>query len=168
MEFNYWKRRQEFEKEQAVQRELYRKAGMSEAAIDEMYRFDLEVFRSERVYCRHTKQMKGFSISDEAGDDDTGKATGSKLRLQETLSVGMPLTDPERRDGWIDELDDEQLVRAILKLKPDDVELITLYAIEGYSVGEIADKQGVSHPTISKKLSRIKKNLNFFPNEATN
>ena len=44
MEFNYGLERKRFEREWHKLRQQYRKAGMDENAINEMYAFDLEIF----------------------------------------------------------------------------------------------------------------------------
>lgn len=44
-----------------------------------------------------------------------------------------------------------------MKLKTADIELVTLFAFDGYSVVDIARLQGVSHQNVSKKIERIKK-----------
>ena len=41
----------------------------------------------------------------------------------------------------------------------NDKELLTLYFFDGYSQSEIAAFYGISQKNISKKISRIKKNL---------
>lgn len=48
------------------------------------------------------------------------------------------------------------------KIKIEDIELLTLFAIEGYTVVEIAKLQGVTHGNVSQKISRIKKFLKNF------
>lgn len=62
----------------------------------------------------------------------------------------------------MDEIGSEALSAALQNLSTEDIELLTLYVFDGYSVTEIAAKQGVAQPTISKKLARIKKFLKKF------
>jgi RNA polymerase sigma factor (sigma-70 family) len=75
-------------------------------------------------------------------------------------------TDPNRRYGWMDEIDSCQLSSFLKKLNQSDIELITLYAFDGYTVTEIAQLLSVTQPTISKKITRIQKNLKKIFGEA--
>lgn len=52
MEFNYGLERKRFEREWNKLRQQYRKAGMDEEAIAEMYAFDLELFNDERAIAK--------------------------------------------------------------------------------------------------------------------
>ena len=159
MKFNYGYEKRKFDEEWKKLRKEYEAAGMDADAIDEMYRFDLDAFRAERVYCRHTHLMKSFSLAEGHDEgDDAGKAYG-KNRIEEKLSVEMPLTDPDRRYGWIDELDDEELVRAIRRLDNEELDLITNLSIEGLSQVEIANGRGVTKQTVNEKWQKIRKKL---------
>ena len=69
--------------------------------------------------------------------------------------------------SWIGEVEDERLLAGLEKLSREDLELLTLYAHEGYTVTEISKLFGVSHPTISIKIKRITKFLKNFNFDAT-
>mgnify|MGYP002455497614 FL=1 len=53
-------------------------------------------------------------------------------------------------------------------MKVEDLEIITMYAYEGYDITEISKVYGVSRPTISIKIKRITKFLKNFNFNATN
>ena len=53
----------------------------------------------------------------------------------------------------------ELLYEMVSMLPEEDQDLYRLYYTEGYSQEEIAEKNGVSQNTVSKKLRRIKKQL---------
>ncbi|MEQ2694153.1 sigma factor-like helix-turn-helix DNA-binding protein [Faecalibacterium butyricigenerans] len=57
---------------------------------------------------------------------------------------------------------------ALETLKTEDLEIITMYAYEGYDITEISKVYGVSRPTISIKIKRITKFLKNFNFNATN
>lgn len=68
MEFNYGLERKRFEREWNKLRQQYRKAGMDEEAIAEMYAFDLELFNDERAIAKweqpfHPIAMKATTTS---------------------------------------------------------------------------------------------------------
>ena len=66
------------------------------------------------------------------------------------------------------EIENEQLLTALETLKTEDLEIITMYAYEGYDITEISKVYGVSRPTISIKIKRITKFLKNFNFNATN
>ena len=55
MSFNNGRERRKFEAAWKKLRMEYAAAGMDAEAIEEMYQFDLETFRSERRYAEHTQ-----------------------------------------------------------------------------------------------------------------
>ena len=71
-------------------------------------------------------------------------------------------------DSKIGEIENEQLLTALETLKVEDLEIITMYAYEGYDITEISKVYGVSRPTISIKIKRITKFLKNFNFNATN
>ena len=66
----------------------------------------------------------------------------------------------------MDEIDSCQLSSFLKKLNQSDIELITLYAFDGYTVTEIAQLLSVAQPTVSKKIIRIQKRLKEILGEA--
>lgn len=165
MGFNYGYERKKFEAEWKKLRKEYALAGMSEDAIDELYRFDLDSFNAERAYRKHTQPMKGFTETEErsvAGD----VLSPMQKHFLKSLSIEARITDPDRRFAWIDELDDEEIVKALKTLPESDIDLLTLYAIEEYTVTEISRMQGIAQPTVTKKITRLKRFLKNFSSEA--
>lgn len=69
MEFNYGLERKRFEREWNKLRQQYRKAGMDEEAIAEMYAFDLELFNDERAIAKWEQPFT--SDSDESNNDES-------------------------------------------------------------------------------------------------
>ena len=74
----------------------------------------------------------------------------------------------DERFASIGEIENEQLLTALETLKVEDLEIITMYAYEGYDITEISKVYGVSRPTISIKIKRITKFLKNFNFNATN
>ena len=160
MGFNNYVARSRFEDNWSKLREDYAAAGMNPEAIEAMYQFDLTVYRSDRRYHEHV-----LDDCFQKFDGDIDCAADSEVlreKFLDSIAIMPQETDSSRRDSWIDELDSPHLAEAVQQMSPLDIELLTLYAIEGYGVGEIAAMQGVSQPTISKKLKRIKNFLKKF------
>lgn len=146
MQFNYAKERKSFDENWKKLRVEYRQAGMTEEEIQIMYEYDLNVFRQRRIYCLHNE-------SSEEMEEKQNPIFMESIRLEDTdrQNIG--------RNSWLDELDNMKLYTAIQKLKKDDIEILTLWAIEKYTVTEIAKMQSVSQQAISKNVMRIKKFL---------
>ena len=146
MQFNYAKERKQFDEEWKKMRGEYRVAGMSEEDIQIMYEFDLTVFRQQRTYCLHNE-------SREEMEEKQNPIYMESIRIEDTEQLGIG------RNSWLDELDNKKLYKAIQKLKKEDIEILSLWAIKGYSATEIAKLKKVSQQAISKKVMRIKKFL---------
>ena len=64
MGFNYAKEKRKFDQEWAVLRALYESHGMEQEAIDSLYEFDLQWFRSRRTYENHTQPFPAESYEE--------------------------------------------------------------------------------------------------------
>ena len=144
-------------------RKQYEDAGMSSEAIQAMYDYDWSVFNANRSYQNHTQEMvaPSFEQSEESYSPLMNK-------YQEAVSVTDTYHETKSRFAWIGEIENEQLLTALETLKTEDLEIITMYAYEGYDITEISKVYGVSRPTISIKIKRITKFLKNFNFNATN
>jgi RNA polymerase sigma factor (sigma-70 family) len=144
-------------------RKQYEDAGMSSEAIQAMYDYDWSVFNANRSYQNHTQEMAApsFEQSEESYSPLMNK-------YQEAVSVTDTYHETKSRFAWIGEIENEQLLTALETLKTEDLEIITMYAYEGYDITEISKVYGVSRPTISIKIKRITKFLKSFNFNATN
>ena len=163
MGFNYGLEKKNFDSQWAMTRKQYEDAGMSSGAIQAMYDFDWSVFNANRSYQNHTQEMAApsFEQSEESYSPLMNK-------YQEAVSVTDTYHETKSRFAWIGEIENEQLLTALETLKTEDLEIITMYAYEGYDITEISKVYGVSRPTISIKIKRITKFLKNFNFNATN
>ena len=163
MGFNYGLGKKNFDSQWAMTRKQYEDAGMSSEAIQAMYDFDWSVFNANRSYQNHTQEMAApsFEQSEESYSPLMNK-------YQEAVSVTDTYHETKSRFAWIGEIENEQLLTALETLKTEDLEIITMYAYEGYDITEISKVYGVSRPTISIKIKRITKFLKNFNFNATN
>ena len=163
MGFNYGLEKKNFDSQWAVTRKQYEDAGMSSEAIRAMYDYDWSVFNANRSYQNHTQEMAApsFEQSEESYSPLMNK-------YQEAVSVTDTYHETKSRFAWIGEIENEQLLTALETLKVEDLEIITMYAYEGYDITEISKVYGVSRPTISIKIKRITKFLKNFNFNATN
>lgn len=146
MGFNYAAEKKRFDREWDKLRREYTEAGMETWSIQLMYEFDMELFRSQRTYETHTQPIP--DEYDPAQYALFRKYVSSISTFDEECFVN--------RYAWIDTIDDQELAYKLSQLSVEDLELLTLYAIEGFSQSEIAKKMLCSQSVISRKLKRIK------------
>lgn len=163
MGFNYGLEKKNFDRQWSMMRKQYEDAGMSIEAIQVMYEYDWSVFNAARSYQNHTQEIAAPSF-------EQGEESYSPLmnKYQEAISVTEHYCETKSRFTWIGEIENEQLLTALETLKVEDLEIITMYAYEGYDITEISKVYGVSRPTISIKIKRITKFLKNFNFNATN
>ena len=163
MGFNYGLEKKNFDSQWAMIRKQYEDAGMSSEAIQAMYDYDWSVFNANRSYQNHTQEMAAPSF-------EQSEESYSPLmdKYQKAISVTDHYCETKSCFTWIGEIEDERLLSALENLKDEDLEIITMYAYEGYDITEISKVYGVSRPTISIKIKRITNFLKNFNFNATN
>ena len=59
--------------------------------------------------------------------------------------------------AWVDTLEDERLLRAIMKLNKKDLELLTYVTLEGHGQEELARRWGCTQAAVAIRMKKIKK-----------
>lgn len=154
MGFNYGKEKSIFDREWEKLREQYKKAGMSKEAIQELHDFDWSWFRMRRNYENHVQALPEDEINEQHAE------TRSNL-FQKFTSLSTSFNEMEfsGRFAWIDSISDVELLKNLKKLSDYELELLTLFAIDGYTQREIAIKMHCSQNAISKRVIKIKRTL---------
>ena len=116
MAYNYAREKRKFDAEWKRKASWYRKEGMREEDLAEMYRFDLAQFNRDRAYENRRSPLEGSCDS---------------LCLQ-------PDRKGTGRYGWLDEISDPDLSIRLRELSEGDLELITLVVVDGLGVREIS------------------------------
>ena len=157
MGFNYGLEKKNFDRQWAIMRKQYEDAGMSIEAIQAMYEYDWSVFNAARSYQNHTQEIAAPSF-------EQGEESYSPLmnKYQEAISVTEHYRETKSRFTWIGEIEDERLLSALESLNDKDLEMLTLYAYEGYSTVELSKAYHIAHQNISKRISKITKILKNF------
>ena len=143
-----------FERQQRQQAEQYRKLGMDEDQIQTMYEFDLDTFRSDWRYEKHTQGLAASSFGDNT-QDESKSALFEKFLTQ--LSVRPD--DGHSREWWVEEIENPQLALALKGLSKSDLEFITRIVIEKATQMELSEELGISQQAVSKKWRKMKKIL---------
>ena len=111
MGFNCAQEKAKFDREWLRLRKEYTDAGMSETAIQKIYEYDWYCFCRNRAYERRATQMPSLEI--DSPDDERRSAL---FRKNEALSTSFDESAFPDRYAWVDTLEDERLLRAIIKL----------------------------------------------------
>jgi len=156
MSFNKGYELKKFEAHWEKLRIEYAAAGMTEDAIQKMYDYDRQQFNAERAHLERTQEFTA-----PAYESSEEEASPLMLRYQEAITTKDTYHETKSRFGWIGEIEDERLLSALENLSDSDLELITLYAYEGYDTVEISKAFGKTKQNISKKIQRIS---NFIKN----
>lgn len=151
MEWNNGKERALFHKEQAELRKQYLAAGMTEEQIQVLYAFDREWYKSRRREAVHTQRLDIQTSEDE----DINKDNPLYKKFFEKLAVEDNHADYSRY-GWIDELESEELAKAVNALSDSDKELLTML-INGFTQSEIGAEMGVRQQSVSKRIKKVQR-----------
>ena len=151
MEWHDGTERRRFEREQAELRKQYLAAGMTEEQIQALYAFDREWYKSRRREAVHTQRLDIQTSEDE----DINKDNPLYKKFFEKLAVEDNHADYSRY-GWVDELENEELARAVNSLSDTDKELLTML-VNGFTQSEIGAEMGVRQQSVSKRIKKIQR-----------
>ena len=156
MAYNNGLAQRKFKEDWKKLRKEYRAAGMREDAIDAMEAFDRECLNGDRRFYESTQPMDFCKVD---SDVEENRSKSYQQKFGERLHVEARITDPDRRHAWIDELDDEELVKLVKALPERDLEFLTMHIFEGYSQDEIAEISGISRQFVTKRIMKLRKKL---------
>ena len=155
MSFNYGLEKKKFETAWAKLRRDYLAAGMSEDAIQKMYEYDWNNFKSRRSYENHEQLISGFQDETESLNEEESPLF---LRNLDAFSV----TDHyalEDRFAWLECITYPPLKEKLDTLDDIDKELLSLIFVDEFTHKEAAQKMGISIQGFLKRYKKIKKNL---------
>ena len=142
MGFNYAKEKRKFDQEWAALRALYESLGMEQEAIDSLYEFDLQWFRSRRTYENHTQPFPAESYEE-------GEASSLLRRFPALVAKG---ADENSSSTFLW----DEMTRGLSEL---DVQILFLRRNKGLKQAEIAKRLGCSQAAVSKRMKKLKKFL---------
>lgn len=151
MGFNYGREKRRFDKEWEQLQKEYAAAGMKEADIVRMKKFDWEWFCSRRSYENHNQALP----------DETDMEDGRTILFRKfpELSAEFEHQELSGRYAWLQKIEDEKLYQRLCRLEKKDLELLTLMMVDGYRQADIARLWGCTRSTVTKRLNKIKKVL---------
>lgn len=148
MSWNNGYERRKFEQKQKAQAAIYRKYGMSEDQIQAMYLEDLWEYRNNRNYAMHIQPIEEL----ESDGEESRNALHKKFLLSMTCTMDLSECG---RFGWIDEIENIALYRAVSKLTAGQKELLTLLYRDGYTQTEVAILHHSNLRAINKRVFRM-------------
>lgn len=160
MNYNYAIGRAKMEAAFKITAEEYEKAGVSKEWIEYIHELDLQSLNNERKLYRHTTFIDGVRFSD---NEDANKSN-SPLYKKYSEQLCAPETQISEwgRDSWLEDIDDAGLAMWLKTLKPADIDLLTYQIQDGLLQTDIARLLDVSDAAISKRMKRLRKDLENF------
>lgn len=143
----------QFEKEQEELKRKYLAAGMTEVQVKEMYENDKYRLDRDIAYQRRTQPLFG-----DDGDFEEDSQNSLLKKFSDTLCIEMEPTQSTHL-WWIDEIKNESLLRNLLRLSSDELELIDQLVFQELTQEEISELSGKSQSAISQKINTIRKKL---------
>lgn len=135
MSYNHGLEEKKFKEKWQKTAEEYRKAGMIEKQIAEIYEFDREVFNSDRRYSERTVGLFNNSNS-------------RTLMIYDDYLA-------HNRYGWINEIEDMEVYSQIMSLPEIWREAFTMYIFDGYTQKEISSILLRDQSNISRAIDKI-------------
>lgn len=159
MEFINAKETDRWKREHEKLRIEYKVAGMTDEEIDEIFKWDWQLYLEERRYIEHT-----LAIADFAEDPDE-QTVDEILPVIEEL--GGTITEENRYfsgelTSCLDYTDSKAVHKALKRLGKKQWTILYLYAISGLSQREIADALKMSQQAVSKNILAIKNKIKNF------
>ena len=150
MAINYGNEYRKFRATQKKQREAFLAAGMSEDAISEIEKTDTAQFLSNIRFKLHTQPFVG---------DENDSTSPLLKKFTSELTVTIDTYRVSTDFGWLDEIENPLLLKALRKLSQEQLKLVKLFFIDGYGTSEVAEIMGLSPQSTCNRISRIKKNI---------
>lgn len=158
MSWNNSCEKKKFYSKQCAMVTKFRKAGMTKEQIKEICIFDFDVYKSNRRFFEHTQALE-FGVADSTVTADDAFSTMYDKYLDE-LSVDECIAlRSQSRYAWIDDIDDERLLKTISELTDNEIKLLSVIVFEKYTQREAAMMFSISPQRVSCMYTNIKNKL---------
>jgi DNA-directed RNA polymerase specialized sigma subunit len=154
MAINFGLERKKFMEAQKKLRKEYEDAGMTKEQILAMYEYDLKQFNRDIAFYRHTQPL-----ATNMEEDDEGGRNPLLTKFSESLSVMQKPTESDKF-WWLDEIEDMALLKRLIRLSAEDLELLDLLAFQEHTQLEISIELKKSQSSVSQRVSTIRKKIN--------
>lgn len=113
----------------------------------------LNALNSERAYSTNTVKVE------ETGDNESN---ADLIKFKKACEVKDTYHETKTKFAWVGEIQDERLSVGIEKLSEEDLKLLTLYFVEGYTLSDISKVYGIALQNVRKRICKITKFLKKF------
>ncbi len=151
MTFNYAIEKKKFDAAWSILRKFYLSAGMDPDAVEEMHKYDWDMFKAARIEALHTQELALPRDAEE--DDDLDSQLMKKFGKQ--LTTEYDTFGSHSRYWWLEELSNPCLAVGAKLLNEEDKQILTMYIVDELTTREIAYRIGKSQRTVSRTLCRI-------------
>lgn len=114
----------------------FREIGVDEDVIQRLYRFDWEMFKSDRRFYEKCSEIRDCFYP------------SAQEKSEEILTV----------DDLLNDIEDEKLL-SILRRQDEKTLCILIWKIHGYTSRDISQKLGMSVNAVNLRMSRFKRSL---------
>ena len=146
--------------EQAVLAHKQAKEAHTGCPGHQMHRFDRP---ASPAPCAVPQAMPSQQFEDD-GDPADESNSALLVKFFDSFAVAPRDTDEGNRYGWLDEVESEEVSRALRSLSSQQIEILTLVAFEGYSATEAGRLLGMTQQGVSWHISKMKKILKNLKN----
>ena len=155
MKFNYQTEKMKFDARWERLTAEYRRAGMTEKQIAAMRSYDWEEFKREKIFRIHNQFLSEYGFDDVMGDEVSNSPLYCYFmeRLSDTDDYFC-----ERSMGWLELIEREELQLGLKSATKEELEIINMYAFEGRTQKEIAEKLRINLPSLTNMIKTIRKN----------
>lgn len=150
MGWNNGEKKREFIKRELEMLAICEKQGMSKEKIEKLFAEDYKAFKKDRCFYQHVQPL-------EVPTDDDDEAELRNPLFQKFFDEMTFLSEPdqEQKFWWMDEIENEQIYRAICRMSLRRKMLIQLIVYEGYDQKTAAEILGISQPAVHKNMQQI-------------
>lgn len=158
MSWNDGYERKKLEGELKKEEEILRGHGISDDDIKALRNMAYEDLNSRRWNAEHTQ-----SFEEEFDDGDYDESQNPLyLKFADKLTTHID-EDEDSESGWIDKISCPGLVRWVKSLTVQELELLTLIIIKGFSKKDAAIQVGMKQRTMERRFDKWRR-LNVFKN----
>lgn len=134
MAYNHAGEEKKFREEWKRKETEYRKLGMTDEQIQEIYKFEREAFNSDRRYYENTVELKGENT----------------YGMQENSIIPTDL-----RESWTEFIEDEEKYKRVMECPVIMRKAYFMNKIAGYTMIEISSELSISKSTLGDWIVKI-------------
>lgn len=134
MAYNHAGEEKKFKEEWKRKETEYRKFGMTEEQIQEIYKFERETFNSDRRYYENTVELKGENT----------------YGMQENSIIPTDL-----RESWTEFIEDEEKYKRVMECPVIMRKAYFMNKIAGYTIIEISSELSIPKSTLGDWIVKI-------------